>query len=161
MTARCAIERATLEDVPSLAALEALSFSHPWTVAQLAAEVAKGPPGEVLVARGPGAKRGGRSTIRAYCAYRVVVDEMHVMNVAVDPGWRRGGLGRFLLRLAMRRAARAGARVALLDVRAGNRAALALYGSLGFVRIGVRRDYYRDPAEDAFLLRLSSLSSRP
>jgi [ribosomal protein S18]-alanine N-acetyltransferase len=161
VTGRCAVERATLEDVPALAALEAACFSHPWTAHQLSTEVALGPPGEVLIARGPGAGPGEGPAVGAYCAYRVVIDEMQVMNVAVDPGWRRRGVARFLLRLAMRRAARAGAQTALLDVRAGNLAALALYASLGFEPIGVRRGYYSAPPEDALVLRLSGLSSRP
>lgn len=159
MSARFAIERATRQDVPALAALEARCFSHPWTAAQLATEVALGPPGAVLVARGPGASAG--ATIGGYCAYRVVVDEMLLMNVAVDPGWRRQGVGRFLLRLAMRSAADSGARTALLDVRAGNQPALALYASLGFEQMGVRRGYYSAPPEDALVLRLAGLASRP
>jgi ribosomal-protein-alanine N-acetyltransferase len=159
LTARWVIERATPHDVPALAELEASCFSHPWTAVQLAEEVALGPPGEVLLARGREAD--GQIRVGAYCAYRVVADEMHVMNVAVLAGWRRQGLGGFLVRLSLRRAARAGAEVALLEVRAGNAAAIALYGSLGFRGVAVRRDYYQEPVEDALVLRLSSLSSRP
>jgi ribosomal protein S18 acetylase RimI-like enzyme len=55
--------------------------------------------------------------------------------------------------MALRRAARAGARVALLEVRAGNVAARALYESLGFRACGVRREYYTAPVEDAVLMR--------
>jgi [ribosomal protein S18]-alanine N-acetyltransferase len=161
VTARWAVARATLDDVAALAALDAACFSHPWTADQLSAEVALAPPGEVLLARGPRAGRGPGATLGAYCAYRVVLDEMHVMNVAVDPAWRRRGVGRFLLRLAMRRAFRSGARTALLDVRVGNLAALGLYASLGFEPIAVRRGYYSAPPEDALVLRLGSLSSRP
>jgi ribosomal-protein-alanine N-acetyltransferase len=75
-----------------------------------------------------------------------------VMNVAVDPGYRRQGLARRLLVFAMARAARAGARRALLELRAGNREALALYESLGFRSLGVRRAYYGEPTEDALVL---------
>jgi ribosomal-protein-alanine N-acetyltransferase len=159
LSPRWAIESATPDDVPALAELEALCFSHPWTAVQLAEEVAQGPPGEVLLARGREAE--GRVRVGAYCAYRVVADEMHVMNVAVLPGWRRQGLGGFLVRLALRRAARAGARAAFLEVRAGNAAAIALYGSLGFRRMSVRRDYYREPSENALVLGLFGLSARP
>jgi ribosomal-protein-alanine N-acetyltransferase len=158
---RFVVARATFEDVEALARLESACFSHPWTGPQLASEVALGPPAAVLVARGPSAAANAGVTVGAYCAYRVVVDEMLVMNVAVHPDWRRRGIARFLLRLAMRRAARAGARTALLDVRASNRAALALYSSLGFERMGVRRGYYRSPLEDALVLRLSGLACGP
>jgi ribosomal-protein-alanine N-acetyltransferase len=52
----------------------------------------------------------------------------------------------------MRAAARKGASRALLEVRAGNREAVALYESLGFRRLGSRREYYREPLEDALVL---------
>ncbi len=153
------LARATAEDLPALAELERLCFSHPWSPSQIAEELAAsaGAGGVLLLCAGDRPARA----IRAFCAYRVVVDEMHVLDLAVDPGWRRRGLARFLLRAAMRRAARAGARLALLEVRAGNRAALALYERLGFLRRGLRRDYYRQPVEDAVLLTREPLPDDP
>ena len=146
------LRRALLADVPALTALEAACFSPPWTPAQILDEVTRVPPDMVLVLEGPGSPGGAPAGIRAYCSFRLVVDEMHVMNVAVDPDCRRQGLARRLLHFAMARAARAGARRALLELRAGNREALALYESLGFTRLGVRREYYREPTEDALVL---------
>jgi ribosomal-protein-alanine N-acetyltransferase len=146
------LRRALLSDVPALAALEAACFTHPWTPAQVHEEVARVPPDTVLVLEGPGSPGGAPAGIRAYCSFRLVVDEMQVMNVAVDPSYRRRGLARRLLAFAMARAARAGARRALLELRAGNREALALYESLGFRSLGVRRGYYREPTEDALVL---------
>ena len=152
MRPRLFLRRAVLSDVPALAALEAACFTHPWTPAQVHEEVARVPPDMVLVLEGPAAPAGAPAGIRAYCSYRLVVDEMHVMNVAVDPGYRRQGLARRLLAFAMARAARAGARRALLELRAGNREALALYESLGVRSLGVRRAYYAEPTEDALVL---------
>jgi ribosomal-protein-alanine N-acetyltransferase len=146
------LRRALLADAPALAALEAACFSHPWTRAQVQEEIARVPPDTVLVLEGPRSPGGPPGGIRAYCSFRIVVDEMHVMNVAVDPGYRRRGLARRLLGFAMARAARAGARRALLELRGGNREALALYESLGFGSLGVRREYYREPTEDALVL---------
>jgi [ribosomal protein S18]-alanine N-acetyltransferase len=146
------LRRAVLADVPALAALEAACFTHPWTPAQIHEEVARVPPDMVLVLEGPGSPGGAPAGIRAYCSFRLVVDEMHVMNMAVHPGYRRQGLARRLLAFAMARAARAGARRALLELRTGNREALALYASLGFRSLGVRREYYREPTEDALVL---------
>jgi ribosomal-protein-alanine N-acetyltransferase len=146
------LRRALLSDVPALAVLEAACFTHPWTPAQVHEEVARVPPDMVLVLEGPASPGGAPAGIRAYCSFRLVVDEMQVMNVAVDPSCRRRGLARRLLAFAMARAARAGARRALLELRAGNREALALYESLGFRSLGVRRGYYRDPTEDALVL---------
>ena len=151
MSRRLLLRRAVLADVPALEALEVASFTHPWSAAQLEQEVAGGGPDMVLVLAGP-AGPGGGARLCAYCAFRLVLDEMHVMNVAVAPAERRRGLARWLLLFALERARRAGAARALLEVRAGNREAVALYESLGFRRAGVRREYYRDPVEDALVL---------
>jgi ribosomal-protein-alanine N-acetyltransferase len=151
--------RATPDDPRALAALEAACHSHPWTESQLREEVAYGPPGAVLVLRGRGRADEAWGDIRAYCVYRVTLDEMHILNVAVAPGWRRWGLGRWLVRFAMGKAVRDGARRAFLEVRASNREALSLYVGLGFVRAGVRRGYYSEPREDAVLLVRDALAA--
>ena len=150
MSRRLLLRRAVPSDVPGLEALERACFTHPWTEAQLHEELAGGSRGAMLVLEGPGAR--GRDRLRGYCAFRLVLDEMHVMNVAIAPPERRRGLARWLLRFAMRAAARKGASRALLEVRAGNREAVALYESLGFRRLGLRREYYREPLEDALVL---------
>jgi ribosomal-protein-alanine N-acetyltransferase len=147
------LERATPEDVEALAALEAACHSHPWTLAQIRQEVSHGPPGAVLVLRGLRPPR----EIRAFCVYRVVADEMHILDVAVVPEARRRGLARWLLGASMAMASRTGARRALLEVREGNAGARALYESLGFHHLGRRRDYYAQPREDALVLGLQPL----
>jgi ribosomal-protein-alanine N-acetyltransferase len=142
------VSRATAEDVEALVELAAACHSHPWTRAQIAAEVAAG---AVLVVRSaPDA--GASSAVAASCTYRVVADELELLDVAVAPGWRRRGVGRLLVRLALARGRRAGARVARLEVRTGNAAALALYSRLRFRPSGHRRGYYREPVEDALLM---------
>jgi ribosomal-protein-alanine N-acetyltransferase len=148
--------------VPAIARLEAACFTHPWSEAQVAEEVAGVAPGgvrTVLVLEGPPGRCDPWAGIRAYGSFRLVLDEMHVMNVAVAPGQRRRGLARWLLAFAMGKASRAGACRALLEVRAGNAEALALYESLGFRSVGVRRGYYRDPPEDALLLSSEDLGA--
>jgi ribosomal-protein-alanine N-acetyltransferase len=141
------VTRATLLDVDGLVRLHRVCHSHPWTASQIAAEIGQAPPAAVLVVRG-----GRDGLVRASCAYRLLEDEVEILDVAVDPDWRGRGLARLLVGLAVRSAARAGARRALLEVRAGNTAARALYASLGFRELGQRRAYYREPVEDALLL---------
>jgi ribosomal-protein-alanine N-acetyltransferase len=152
------LRRAAPSDVAALAALEAACFTHPWTAAQVAQEVHGVEGGLVLVLEGPRAGGEAFEGIRAYASFRRVVDELHVMNVAVAPAHRRRGLARFLLLFALGRAAREGAVRALLEVRAGNREALGLYAALGFAPCGRRRGYYRDPVEDAVVLSKRSLN---
>ena len=154
------LRQAHAPDLAALVALEAACYSHPWTAAQIEEEMAVAPPGGLFVLEGP-PRQDAVTGICAYCAFRLVLDEMHVMNLAVAPRARRRGLGRRLLGFALRRAARAGARVAFLELRAGNRAALALYESLGFRPLSRRRAYYRQPPEDGLVLVLEGLSSGP
>lgn len=150
------VARALPADAAELAQLAAECFAQPWSERQLADELAQPPPSGILVVR---ARLAARPACRAValCACRVIVDELHVLDVAVAPDARRQGLARLLLGLALRTGARAGARVALLEVRAGNAAALALYESLGFRAAGRRREYYRSPVEDALLLERAAL----
>jgi ribosomal-protein-alanine N-acetyltransferase len=82
---------------------------------------------------------------------------MHILNVAVAPGWRRRGIARWLLGFALAQAARAGAGRALLEVRESNAPARALYANMGFVHLGLRRDYYTEPLENAVVLALDPL----
>jgi [ribosomal protein S18]-alanine N-acetyltransferase len=139
------LRRAEPKDATAVAALEGVSSLHPWSEAQLRVELERTAPDAVLVLEG----RGG---IVAYVALRVVLDEMHVMNLAVRPEARRRGLGRFLLSRALARASRAGARRVLLEVRAGNAAARTLYTECGFVPLGLRKQYYALPPDDALVL---------
>jgi ribosomal-protein-alanine N-acetyltransferase len=153
------LRQAQPPDLASLAALEAECFTHPWTEAQIAEEMGVPPPGGVFVLEAPASARP--AGICAYCAFRLVIDEMHVMNVAVAPTARRRGLARRLVGFALRRAARAGARVAFLELRLGNREALALYRSLGFRDHSRRRAYYQQPTEDALVLVREGLTADP
>ena len=88
----------------------------------------------------------------AYCACWVIFDELHINSLAVDPAWRRRGIARELLQHVIAESAAGGAASATLEVRASNEAARELYEGLGFHVEGVRRDYYRDPREDALIL---------
>jgi len=151
------LERATAEDLPALAALEAECHTHPWNQSQFQEEASLGPPNALLVLRAAAWSPERWRGIRAYTAYRVVVDEMHILNLAVAPGWRRRGLARWLLGFAVPRAARSGARRVFLEVRQSNRDALSLYEALGFGRVGMRSDYYSDPREAAVLLALEKV----
>ncbi len=82
------------------------------------------------------------------------VDEAHILNLCVDPDYRRQGVARYLLQHLLDLASRAGMRTMLLEVRPSNIAALDLYASLAFHQVGLRKNYY--PAvggrEDAMVL---------
>jgi ribosomal-protein-alanine N-acetyltransferase len=83
-------------------------------------------------------------------------EEWEIENVVVDAEHRRHGIGRALVRELIQAATQAGMERVLLEVRESNTAARHLYEQLGFVEVGRRPGYYRDPVEDALLLRFSA-----
>lgn len=84
-----------------------------------------------------------------------VADELHVVNVATHPDFRRRGLALALLSRALTEAGRDRTRLVLLEVRRTNQAAIALYRSLGFSVSSIRRGYYSDTSEDAIEMMLA------
>jgi ribosomal-protein-alanine N-acetyltransferase len=90
--------------------------------------------------------------VTGFVAARVNADELHINNIGIREEARRRGLGRTLLGTALELGAKAGARQAILEVRAGNHAAQYLYTGLGFALAGRRRNYYRQPSEDALVM---------
>ncbi|HXI22712.1 MAG TPA: ribosomal protein S18-alanine N-acetyltransferase [Pyrinomonadaceae bacterium] len=93
--------------------------------------------------------------IAGFIVARVIASELHVNNVAVRPEFQRLHLGLALLQRTIVQAKQRGARVAHLEVRAGNQAAQELYRRCGFREVGRRKRYYRSPTEDALLMSLS------
>jgi [ribosomal protein S18]-alanine N-acetyltransferase len=108
------------------------------------------PWARILVARGSPAGEA-----MGFALFWRAADEVHVIDLAVAPEARRGGVGRALLDTVIGEARAGDARLLLLEVRAGNAPALALYRSAGFFEHGVRRAYYSDNGEDAVDMRLS------
>jgi ribosomal-protein-alanine N-acetyltransferase len=112
------------------------------------------PEAITLVARAEGALEAGR-VVAGFIAARVTAAELHVNNIGVREEVRRRGLGAVLLGRALEIGARLGAEGAVLEVRKGNLAAQGLYGHFGFRPVGERRNYYRDPSEDALVMMLT------
>lgn len=154
------LEPATEDDLPALLDLERRSFSHPWTARHFREEMSGRERRALLVLRARAAPFAPGRGILAYCAYQMVADELHVLNLAVALAHRRRGLARWLLGVALDLGSRGGARRAFLEVRASNAAALALYDGMGFAVVSVRRGYYADPREDALVLMKPGLGAR-
>ena len=90
-----------------------------------------------------------RQLLAMACAW-LILDELHITLVAVDPSQRRQGLGRRVLAALLREGSRLGAQRATLEVASGNQAAQSLYASLGFEVAGCRRGYYSN-GDDALI----------
>lgn len=137
-----------VDDLDMVLAIERLSFSTPWSRAMFITELANSDMSRLFIAR-TGDTTG---TIVGYIAFRIIIDEMHIILVAVHPEWRRRSIARHMLEHAIAQARNAACRKATLEVRASNVAAQRLYFQLGFAPVGTRRRYYRQPAEDALIL---------
>jgi len=146
MDADCPIRPASPADAEELSRLERRCFSDPWSPAGFR-EVLESPGGFGLVAEAHGA-------LKAYMLGRQLLDEGEILNLAVAPEWRRRGLGRKLLEASLRAFMDRGVTQVFLEVRESNRAAQRMYFARGFQPVGHRHDYYRNPAEDALVLRL-------
>ena len=134
------------EDLAGVMEVDRSSFATPWSREMYDAELQNSGISFIVVLRTPECRVAG------YCSYRLVVDEVHINNVAVRTECRSKGFGRCLVEYALREGRNRGATRVLLEVRSGNVAARQLYESLGFTTIGLRRAYYREPVEDALVL---------
>jgi ribosomal-protein-alanine N-acetyltransferase len=148
MTSSLTIRQAGFADIYQLWLIEKSSFSSPWSFWCFFSELAN--PISAFLLAGPAPPQPWE--IQGYIVYWVAAQEMHILNLAVHPGHRRLGVGKFLLTEALARARAAGAELAWLEVRPSNTAALSLYDSFGFTQTGRRRKYYEDNQEDALLL---------
>ncbi len=141
----------TAADVPSVAALEKLCFSDPWSASLIASEL-DNPLSLWLVWEEDGAAA-------AYLGVQRVPPQADVMNVAVSPALRRRGIARALFAELERRLPEIDE--LFLEVRASNSGAIALYRTLGFEQVGRRPNYYLDPREDALILRKELFHADP
>jgi ribosomal-protein-alanine N-acetyltransferase len=138
----------TLEepDLDGVVEIEEASFTNAWTRQMFQWELQNVGVSYAYVLRTPA------WPVAAFCTVWVVLDEIHINNVAVRPECRGAGVGRTLLEFVLRLGAGLGARQATLEVRRSNVAALKLYDRLGFRLAGVRKNYYANPTEDALIL---------
>ncbi len=152
-----------LEDLEEVLSLERRSFASPWNRQIYLQELRHNRHSRYRVAVPAPQDPPVEPRILAQGGYMLLGPEVHIMTLAVQPAWRRRGLGRWLL-LSMLEEARAQAAPALtlatLEVRPSNRAARELYRSLGFEEVGYRRRYYPD-REDALVLILTGLHRDP
>lgn len=134
------IKIATLDNVNDILNIENACFSTPWTE-QGIAESIENENTMMLVAYIDGAVAG-------YMGLQIFSGEGYVTNVATLPEYRRRGVGRALVQRSMQEKMD----FITLEVRESNAPAIALYSSLGFVEVGKRPRFYREPTEDALLM---------
>lgn len=132
--------------VLQVAELEKLCFSMPWSENAISGELTN-PLSLWIVAIEAGKVVG-------YVGSQSVMGEADMMNLAVQPEYRRKGIGRGLVQTLVHRLSKNGVYSLTLEVRASNETAITLYRNLGFAQVGRRPNYYTNPREDALILRL-------
>ena len=132
------------ELIPQIQKIEQQSFSTPWTEPMLRLQL--DPNSHLFLT----AEAEGK--VVGYVGLMYVLDEGYISNVAVSPACRRQGIADALIEELIRRAGMRELAFVTLEVRAGNGPAKALYEKHGFVPVGMRKNYYTSPVEDAVLM---------
>ena len=139
------IETMNSSHVSQIAQLEKICFSDPWSENSIASELGNKLAFWLVATEG--------EKVAGYIGSQTVMDETDMMNVAVHPDFRRQGIAEALVNGLVEHLKGMGSHCLTLEVRASNAPAIALYEKLGFSEIGRRRNYYRNPREDALILR--------
>ena len=133
------------EHVPQVAQLEKLCFADPWSEMSIASELRNIWSYWVVALDG--------DQVVGYVGSQSSCDETDIMNIAVHPDWRRRGIAEQLIDSLILELKKRGSHALMLEVRASNAPAIGLYEKMGFQHVGLRKNYYRDPKEDALILR--------
>ncbi len=138
------IRRMTPDHIKYAADIEKKCFVHPWSEQSIKDEMDKENSVFLMAFEG--------DTPIGYVGLSVVFDEGYMGNLAVLEPYRRNGVGRALMHKLLNECVRLDLAFATLEVRLSNTPAINLYKSLGFDEVGRRKNYYKEPSEDALLL---------
>lgn len=134
------------DDIPDIAAMEMEYFSQPWSEASIGHYMDQGNT-IFIVAKDP----AHDMKICGYCAVMCILNESDLVSIAVHEDYRNMGIAREILDIAYDMARAKDVEMLHLEVRESNEAAISLYESEGFVRDGLRKDFYSKPRENALL----------
>ena len=150
MTVRWKINEMRREHIEQILEIEKQSFLTPWTHGMFLNEFNSPLSYHFVVTR---SEEGGDVVI-GYIIFWMLMEEVHILNVATHPAYRRRRIAHFLLHFALDFAYAKGGIAYFLEVRRGNQAAIDLYRKVGFALWRVREHYYADTGEDALIMRL-------
>lgn len=141
------VRQATKSDAEAIYTIETDSFSTPWSLESVIRELEEQKERIYFLV-----EEDGQAV--AYAGAWMVYDEGQITNIAVRPESRREGYGAIVTRKLIKELFNRGMTEIFLEVRISNIAALALYRRLGFTVKGVRKSYYTNPTEDAYIMSL-------
>ncbi|PFG74026.1 ribosomal protein S18-alanine N-acetyltransferase [Tepidiforma thermophila] len=143
-------------DIPDVIAVERAAYTAGWPTTAFERELTANAMARYLVVRADSAPA---SPLVAFGGLWLMVDQAHIVTVAVRPELQRRGYGRLVLHGLIELANAAGMDSVTLEVRVSNDAARALYRRYGFYEVGVRKRYYADNREDAIIMTTEALAS--
>ncbi len=135
----------TMADLDAVCEIEEQCFSVPWSRESMEKELAGNDQAHYLVAE-------INEKVVGYAGFWQVLDEGHIMNIAVAPEMRGHGIGEELMRAMLQQGMQLGIIYWTLEVRVSNIAAVKLYEKVGFTSAGIRPGYYEKPKEDANIM---------
>ena len=141
------IRQARESDIDEITRLDQLCFSAPWSWESFRQEIMENGLALYLVAELPQSLE-----LVGYAGIWAILDEGHITNVAVHPGYRRRHIGEALVKVLLEEASTSGIRQFTLEARVSNEPAIRLYRKFGFREAGVRKGYYEDNNEDALIM---------
>ncbi len=133
-------------DIPEILEIEWISFSSPWSEAAFLSEINKSYSVTRVAVSG--------NIIIGYICVNYVLDECHILNLAVHPDFRRKGMATVLMKKVLQELRQKDCRFFYLEVRMSNMGAQRFYERFGFRFVGIRKKYYMSPVEDAALMML-------
>lgn len=139
------ITEMTEQHVQQIAELEKMCFHDPWSENSIASELNNRLSLWLVAAQ--------ENQVIGYVGSQTVLGETDMMNIAVHPNYRKQGIGTELIKHLIDALTSRGSHSLMLEVRISNEAAISVYNKLGFVEVGCRKNYYRNPKEDALILR--------
>ena len=142
------------DDIARTALLEKEIFSDAWSEASVRSHMAGAANVSLGAFPAEDSPGGAAPEAAGYLLGMIVCDEAEVYRVAADPACRRRGIGSALLKAFLGECRACGVRLVSLEVRAANDPAIRMYANAGFANAGLRKDYYRDPADDGIVMRL-------
>jgi ribosomal-protein-alanine N-acetyltransferase len=137
------------DDLPEVLAIENLCFPNPWSRETFLGEIQNRAISFPLAV-----VHREKKKIAGYVIFWQIGDEAQINNVAIHPDFQGQGLGELTMRYVLDRLRENGVRFVSLEVRVSNHRALSLYWKLGFSILGVRKEYYSRPVEDAYVMGL-------
>jgi len=141
------IRLATIDDAQAIYAIEQQSFSVPWSLDSIETELLNEDKKLYYVIE-------DTNGVVGYAGAWLVYDEGQITNIAIRPSARRQGFGAKLTSALIEECFKRGMHEIFLEVRISNLSALSLYRQLGFTVKGMRKNYYSEPKEDAYIMSL-------